>query len=241
MKQGMVLDTGSPVSMARSETGCLDLVQESAFVQMIQARQKERFALKLSELLNRWAEENVHMTEVERFIGLIVDTFAHLYEEQGAGMRLGLELRSRQFAQAQSYADFCRELTEWTEQCFDMLQSHVRKSKAILFEQIDDYVKLNKYSQLSINDIAMKFHVSPSYVSRVIKNATQITFVQYYTRLRIQEACRLMESQPDMKFKEVSDLLSFSDQHYFSKVFKEYTGLSPTDYKQQMSGIKTQS
>ena len=50
-----------------------------------------------------------------------------------------------------------------------------------------------------------------------------------------------MECQPDMKFKEVSDLLSFSDQHYFSKVFKEYTGLSPTDYKQQMSGIKTQS
>ncbi|WP_339199616.1 response regulator [Paenibacillus sp. FSL P4-0176] len=241
LKQGIVLDTGNPVSMVRSETGCLDPVQESAFVQMIQARQKERFAFKLSELLNRWAEENVHMSEVERFIGLIVDTFAHLYEEQGSGMRLGLELRSRQFAQAQSYADFCRELAEWTGQCFDMLQSHVRKSKAILFEQIDDYVKLNKYSQLSINDIAMKFHVSPSYVSRVIKNATQITFVQYYTRLRIQEACRLMESQPDMKFKEVSDLLSFSDQHYFSKVFKEYTGLSPTDYKQQMSGIKTQS
>ena len=122
LKQGIVLDTGNPVSMARSETGCLDPVQESAFVQMIQARQKERFALKLSELLNRWAEENVHMTEVDRFIGLIVDTFAHLYEEQGAGMRLGLELRSRQFAQAQSYADFCRELAEWTGQCFDMLQ-----------------------------------------------------------------------------------------------------------------------
>lgn len=240
LKQGIVLDTGNPVSMARSETGCLDAMQESVFVQMIQARQKERFALKLSELLNRWAEQNVHMTEVERFIGLIVDTFAHLYEEQGR-MRLGLELRSRQFAQAQSYTDFSRELTEWTGQCFDMLQSHVRKSKAILFEQIDDYVKRNKYSPLSINDIAVKFHVSPSYVSRVIKDATQITFVQYYTRLRIQEACRLMESQPDMKFKEVSDLLSFSDQHYFSKVFKEYMGLSPTEYKQQMSGIKPQS
>lgn len=241
LKQGLALDTGNPVSMARSETGCLDSVLEAAFVQMVQARQKERFALKLSELLNRWAEENVHITEVERFIGLIVDTFAHLYEEQGSGIRLGLELRARQFAQAHSYDDFCRELTEWTGQCFDMLQSHVRKSKAILFEQIDDHVKLNKYSPLSINDIAMKFHVSPSYVSRVIKNATQITFVQYYTQLRIQEACRLMQCQPDMKFKEVSDLLSFSDQHYFSKVFKEYTGLSPTEYKQQLSGSKTQS
>ena len=102
---------------------------------------------------------------------------------------------------------------------------------------MDEYIKLHKYSHLSINDVALKFHVSPSYVSRVIKNVTQATFVQYYTRLKIQEACRLMEQQPDMKFKELSDLLSFSDQHYFSKVFKEYTGYSPTEYKELMPDI----
>ncbi|MGF9696216.1 response regulator transcription factor [Paenibacillus sp. MABNR03] len=234
LKQGLALDTGNPVSMARLESGCLNSVLESAFVHMMQNHQKDRFTLKLSELQDRWAEDNVHVKEVERFIGLVVDTFAHLYEEQGSGIRLGLELRARELYEEKTYADFCRELTEWTGQCFDMLQSHVRKSKAVLFEQIDEYIKLNKYSHLSINDIAMKFHVSPSYVSRVIKNVTQSTFVQYYTRLRIQEACRLMECQPDMKFKELSDLLSFSDQHYFSKVFKEYTGFSPTEYKEQM-------
>jgi two-component system response regulator YesN len=166
-----------------------------------------------------------------------VDTFAHLYEEQGSGIRLGLEHRAKQLLEAPTYADFCQEIQEWTGQCFDMLQSHVRKSKELLFEQMDEYIKLNKYSHLSINDIALKFHVSPSYVSRVIKNVTQATFVQYYTRLRIQEACRLMEQQPDMKFKELSDLLSFSDQHYFSKVFKEYTGYSPTEYKELMPDI----
>lgn len=234
LNQGLALDTGYPVSTARLETGCLDSALESTFVQMIQAYQKDRFALKLSEMLVRWAEEHVHVREVERFIGLLVDTFAHLYEEQGSGIRLGLEHRAKQLLEAPTYADFCQELQEWTGQCFDMLQSHVRKSKELLFEQIDEYIKLNKYSHLSINDIALKFHVSPSYVSRVIKNVTQATFVQYYTRLRIQEACRLMEQQPDMKFKELSDLLSFSDQHYFSKVFKEYTGYSPTEYKELM-------
>lgn len=232
LNQGLALDTGNPVSTARLESGCLNSALESTFVQMIQAYQKDRFALKLSEMLNRWAEEHVHVREVERFIGLLVDTFAHLYEEQGSGIRLGLEHRAKQLLEAPTYADFCQELQEWTGQCFDMLQSHVRKSKELLFEQMDEYIKLNKYSHLSINDIALKFHVSPSYVSRVIKNVTQATFVQYYTRLKIQEACRLMEQQPDMKFKELSDLLSFSDQHYFSKVFKEYTGYSPTEYKE---------
>ncbi|MMZ68037.1 HTH-type transcriptional activator Btr [compost metagenome] len=60
--------------------------------------------------------------------------------------------------------------------------------------------------------------------------------MQYYTGLKIKEACRLMESRPDMKVKELSDALSFSDQHYFSKVFKEYTGGSPTEYREKRLG-----
>ncbi|UPK41622.1 response regulator transcription factor [Paenibacillus pabuli] len=232
LNSGLVLDSGNPFSIARTESGCLDSVLESAFVHMIQARQKEQFALKLSELMNRWTEENVHVKEMERFINLVVDAFAHLVEEQGAGIRLGLDLRAKKLFDEETYEDFCRELMEWISQCFEMLQSQGRKSREVLFEQMDEYIKRNKYTQISINDIAMKFHVSPSYVSRVIKNVTQVTFVQYYTNLRIKEACRLMECQPDMKFKELSDLLSFSDQHYFSKVFKEYTGFSPTEYKE---------
>lgn len=234
LNHGMVLDSGNPVSMARSEPGSLNSILELDFVHMIQAHQKERFALKLSELMNRWTEENVHVKEVERFINLVVDTFAHLNEEQGAGIRLGLDLRAKKLFDEETYDDFCRELTEWISQCFEMLQSHGRKSREVLFEQMDEYIKRNKFTPISINDIAMKFHVSPSYVSRVIKNVTQVTFVQYYTNLRIKEACRLMECQPEMKFKELSDLLSFSDQHYFSKVFKEYTGLSPTEYKERL-------
>ena len=70
------------------------------------------------------------MREVERFIGLMVDTFAHLYEEQGSGIRLGLEHRAKQLLEATTYAEFCQELQEWTGQCFDMLQSQVRKARS---------------------------------------------------------------------------------------------------------------
>ncbi|WP_338543842.1 response regulator transcription factor [Paenibacillus tundrae] len=238
LKHGLVLDTGNPVSMARSETSCMDSLLESTFVHMIQACRKEAFALKLSELMNRWAEENAHWTEIERFVALVVDTFAHLYEERGSGMRLALELRAKQCFEVKTYEDFGRALLEWTAQCFDMLHSQGRKSGELLFEQIDEYVKTNRYASLSISDISLKFHVSPSYISRIIKQVTQRTFVQYYTELRMKEACRLMASQPNMKFKELSELLSFSDQHYFSKVFKEYTGVSPTEYKERLLSTK---
>jgi two-component system response regulator YesN len=43
-----------------------------------------------------------------------------------------------------------------------------------------------------------------------------------------------MRVKPEMKIKELSDALSFSDQHYFSRVFKEYTGYSPTEFKENV-------
>ncbi|MFD1176636.1 response regulator [Paenibacillus puldeungensis] len=234
--QGFVIDTGTSASQAGIVENLMEPTTLTAFVQMIREQRKEQFALKLTEQMVKWAEEHVRVAEVERFLGLLVDTFARLCEERGAEIRLGLELKAKQLFEENSYADFCRELVEWTRQCFDILQTHSRTSGQELFEKMDEYVKMNMYAALSINDIALKFHVSPSYISRVIKKYTQTTFVQYYTELKIKEACRLLEERPDMKFKELSDLLSFSDQHYFSKVFKEYTGYSPTEYKEKLVG-----
>ncbi|MFC6649667.1 response regulator [Paenibacillus rhizoplanae] len=106
-----------------------------------------------------------------------------------------------------------------------------KKSGEELFGQLEQYLQQHRYSQLSITDVALKFHVSPSYVSRIFKKYSHQTFVHYSMRLKIAEACRLITLRPELKVKELSEVLSFGDQHYFSKVFKEYTGVSPTEYK----------
>ncbi|NQX45139.1 response regulator [Paenibacillus tritici] len=106
-----------------------------------------------------------------------------------------------------------------------------KKSGEELFGQLEQYLQQHKYSQLSITDVALKFHVSPSYVSRIFKKYSHQTFVHYTMQLKIAEACRLIAERPELKVKELSEVLSFGDQHYFSKVFKEYTGVSPTEYK----------
>ncbi|MBP2111580.1 response regulator transcription factor [Paenibacillus silagei] len=111
------------------------------------------------------------------------------------------------------------------------------KSSEELFRQLEQYLQQHLYSQLSITEVALQFHVSPSYVSRIFKRHSQRTFVHYYMQLKITEACRLIAAKPELKVKELSELLAFADQHYFSKVFKEYMGVSPSEYKEgQRSG-----
>jgi YesN/AraC family two-component response regulator len=65
--------------------------------------------------------------------------------------------------------------------------------------------------------------------SRAFKSAFGITFKEYLLRVRIKEACRLME-KPDISVTEVAYLSGFNDPSYFSKVFKRYAGVSPSVY-----------
>lgn len=237
LMQGSVLDTGALVAQTPPTDDTLESAKALALSQMIREQRKDQFILKLTEQMANWTDSQVRLAEVKQFIGVIVETFAQQFEEKGLDSRRELELAGRRLFKTVSYEVFCCELLEWAKLCFEKLQSFSRTSSQELFEQLDEYVKVNLYSQLSISDIAGRFHVSPSYISRIIKKYTQITFVQYYTGLKINEACRLLEDKPEMKFRELAELLSFSDQHYFSKVFKEYTGFSPTEYREQLLSL----
>jgi two-component system response regulator YesN len=204
------------------------------FTEMIHARQKERFSLKLSEQLQKWHNENRRMSELEELLNAIANAFIQALPEEELEERMKLAADIPDSLSLHSYSLFCSRLLEWSEKNFDLLHARNRKSGEELFEQINSYILLHKYSQLTIADLAQKFHVSPSYISRIIKRYTNNTFVHYYMQLKIEEACRLLQSKPELKIRELSDALAFSDQHYFSRVFKEYAGCSPTEYKDQL-------
>ena len=65
--------------------------------------------------------------------------------------------------------------------------------------------------------------------SRTFKSAFGITFKEYLLRVRIKEACRLLE-KPDVAVTDVAYLSGFNDPSYFSKVFKRYVGVCPSEY-----------
>ncbi|MGN7761415.1 response regulator transcription factor [Paenibacillus sp. 22594] len=205
------------------------------FADMIGQRQKERFTLLLGQQLLNFKHANIRISELERFIWTLAEAFVTMESGQHSEDRLRLEEEVQRLLARESFEAFEEAMLSWAEQNFEWLQHQNKKSGEELFRQLDQYVQQNIYSQLSISDVALKFHVSPSYISRIIKKHTQDTFVHYYMQLKIDEACRLITAKPELKVKELSEVLSFGDQHYFSKVFKEYTGYSPTEYREGRS------
>lgn len=84
--------------------------------------------------------------------------------------------------------------------------------------------------ELRLSVLAEEFYMSPAVLSREIKNHTGKTFSNYLTELRMQKAIELMEQSKTIMIYTLAEQVGCSSQHYFCKLFKEYTGHTPSEY-----------
>ncbi|MDD2956989.1 MAG: response regulator [Lachnospiraceae bacterium] len=95
--------------------------------------------------------------------------------------------------------------------------------------EVQRYIKEHFTGHLRQQDIADHFYINKDYLSRKFKQEFQISMVDYINRLRIDKAKKLL-SVPGIKIAEVSEMVGFSDDKYFSTVFKRTCGISPKSY-----------
>lgn len=86
----------------------------------------------------------------------------------------------------------------------------------------------NDYNKrIAITDISAECGMPCTYLNNKFKDLTGYTFNDYLNRYRIQKAIEFMKMEK-YKIYEVAEMVGFSDYKYFIKVFKKYTGYSPT-------------
>lgn len=94
------------------------------------------------------------------------------------------------------------------------------------------YLDSNYMNITSLNDVAKHINLNKSYFSQIFKREIKENFTVYLTKLRIDKAKDLL-SESDTKVYEVSSLVGIENYRYFSKVFKELTGLTPIEYRKR--------
>ncbi len=98
------------------------------------------------------------------------------------------------------------------------------------FEEIAFYIEENMHDKLSLLSIAERFFVSRTYICVLFRKNKNLTFSQYLTNIRIERSKMLLKNT-NMKLLEIAEKVGFQDEYYFSKVFKKYTGKSPSTYR----------
>ena len=87
--------------------------------------------------------------------------------------------------------------------------------------------------------ICRELGVSRALLYNKMKAITGTGAKEYITRIRIEKAKNLIETT-NLSIADISEMTGFSAQSYFSTAFKNYTGLTPTKYKQQLKETKTE-
>ena len=99
-----------------------------------------------------------------------------------------------------------------------------------------DYIQRNFTEAISLDNLAEKLGISPFYLSKIIKRSTGRNFTDLISELRIEKARELLKT--DLSIKEVTYKSGFNSQNYFSKIFRKYVGVTPTEYKSLQFGKK---
>lgn len=94
--------------------------------------------------------------------------------------------------------------------------------------------KLYTRYDLRLDTIAEKLYVSRKKISNLINDKFEMNFFDYINTMRIEEAKRMLISEPRLSIKEIMYTVGFNNKVSFYKAFKNKTGLTPTDYKMHM-------
>ncbi|MHB1453468.1 MAG: helix-turn-helix domain-containing protein [Saccharofermentanales bacterium] len=90
------------------------------------------------------------------------------------------------------------------------------------------YENLDK--DLTLDDFAEKTNLSKSYLNNIFNRYVRRSPIGFFIHLKMQQACRYLQMS-NMRIYEVSSRLGYTDQYYFSRIFKKVIGVSPREFR----------
>jgi len=102
-------------------------------------------------------------------------------------------------------------------------------SNSKLFSEMVLFLRDNIDEKMSIEQIASRFFVSPSRIKKLFSKYSGLGVIAYFNNMKILEAQKLLKQ--GFTAAETSEKIGFSNQFYFSSVFKKTTCLTPSEFK----------
>jgi two-component system response regulator YesN len=127
-----------------------------------------------------------------------------------------------------------RSLLDWIgmlgEKCAVMLAQGMEQGRnAATIQKVKRYVQDHLAVDVRLAETAEFLHINHCHLSTIFKHHTGECFSDYVTRVKIEEAQKLLATGR-YRIREVADMLGYASAHYFSRVFKKVANVTPTQY-----------
>ncbi|WP_136607288.1 response regulator transcription factor [Paenibacillus dokdonensis] len=188
----------------------------------------------VTQLLQAWEQEiaTYHMQDEQRIE--MLQEFHVLLMKKLKARDVNIELRP--LLELKQGMPFHTVYKQFTGSIQDTLDSLYRRRKGKLKDPIEEvkmYIEQNLGSEVSLEEAADLLGLHPNYFSVMFKQMTGETFVQYRTKRRMEYAKRML-GEERYRITDISYAVGYADHSNFTKTFKKYEGISPSEYRQKM-------
>ena len=127
-----------------------------------------------------------------------------------------------------------REMDQSSSPSLHQSNQLVTNDKKVIVQSLIDYISYYYMNDISLDYLSTIMHISPTYISKIFKEETGISPIQYLIQVRLEKAKDLLTSS-SLSVKEIASAVGYGDAYYFSKLFKKHYDLSPTSYRNQLN------
>jgi YesN/AraC family two-component response regulator len=152
---------------------------------------------------------------------------------QGADVKLVAQLRNRAYLEIEdckTLDDIVVCMNRLLEQLSVCTFSNTNSRHAEIIRQALDYMTENFASGITLNDVAAHVSFSQAYLCTLFKKEMGVSFKNCLNRIRIERSKELMADY-SLSIAAIGYQVGFGDQSYFTRVFKQYEGTSPYQYR----------
>lgn len=110
-------------------------------------------------------------------------------------------------------------------------QDDILADKVII--SIKEFVDRNYCTEIKISKFSEQYFFSKEYLSKLFKKKYLFGIYEYALKLRMERAKELLQEE-DLQIKDISERLGYSNNNYFSKAFKNYYSIAPSDYREKL-------
>ena len=208
---------------------------EDLFNKCIQSALKsdhDSSAQAIKDLCVRMEEAEYSKEEIEMILLKLMCVTEHKAAEAGLlrWERLRDVIDIARFRSPNSFHQMRRWYFEqWLSICDDIAAMRKQSAETVSGKAIR-YIEDHFSEEISLEDVSRRVNISPFYFSRLFKQEIGKSFIEYLNDIRIQKAKEYL-MDPLFSIKEICRRCGYSDPNYFSRIFRKYEGMSPSEWR----------
>lgn len=225
--------TAQPRSNGVDILAIYDAVQEKSLLQGIREQDEKRVSAVIDDIFTQLGKQNPTDAEAQLIFLEVLSGLSRGWKEQSIDISKLYQMDIAQ-KKLQNFASI-DEAQKWFQQLihrsFEMGVARCTPTSHYVEEAIS-YIHRHYATEISQSSIADAIGISPSYLSKQFKEDLGIGFADFLCDYRLEKAKALL-IQTDRNNKEIAGMVGFSDDAYFSRVFKKDTGMTPKEYRKK--------